>query len=160
VTKSEVRAHALLDRWREAERRWEATPSDDPGFEAARTDVLRAWLAYQAAAVSDDPNAIVLVADNAMRYVAANAAACRHLGYAEEEITGMAVPDLTVSANQEKAVELWREFRLAGRQEGEYILRAKDGSSLGARYLARAHFPVADLHTSRLELIEVSPPGD
>lgn len=151
-----MRARALLDGWREAERRWEATPLDDPALEAARADVLRAWLAYQAAAVSDEPDAIVLVADNAMRYVAANAAASRHLGYAEEDIVGMSVTDLTASTDQKRALELWREFLLAGRQEGDYILRAKDGSPLRARYLARAHFPVADLHTSRLKLSEPS----
>ena len=143
----------LLEAWREAERRWEDTRPDDPAYDDVRSDVLSAWMAYQQAVGSVDREEVVLVADNDMRYVAANEAAHRVLGYVDGEIVGRTVSDLTIRMERDRAVELWRDFRLAGRQDGEYVLLARNGSALPARYTARAHFPVADLHTSRLTVI-------
>jgi PAS domain S-box-containing protein len=153
-----LRARDLLEEWREAERRWEATPSDDPDFEDVRVEVLRAWMAYQAAIGGHDGDEVILVADNAMRYVAANEAAARTLGYSIDEIMGMTVTDISLADHQERAIELWERFRLSGRQEGEYVVRSRTGAHIRARYLARAHHPVADFHTSRMTVIDSERP--
>lgn len=148
----------LLRAWRDADRRWEATSPDDPGYAAVRQNVLIAWMRYQEAAGSFGDSEIVLVADDDLRYVAANRNAERLLGFDEGEILGKTVADLTPDRDAGQVADLWKEFILAGRQDGHYTLRTKGGGLVRATYFARAHFPVATLHTSRLRVLPEQSP--
>lgn len=144
----------LLAQWRDAERRWERTAADDPASGDARREVLETWLAYQEAAGYLASDEMVLVADERMRYVVANAEAYRVLGYPAGSIAGLTVADLAAPGN-DAAVELaWCEFLRTGRLDGEYVLRRRDGTVLRATQIARTHLPVAGYHTSRLRPIE------
>lgn len=76
----------------------------------------------------------VLVADENMRYLAANDAACALLGYGRDELLTLSVPDLVVESN---AAELYDEFLRDRGQRGTITLRRKDGGVLRATYDAR-----------------------
>jgi PAS domain S-box-containing protein len=144
----------LLEAWRAAERRWEETSPEDPAFAEARSLVLDAWVAYQEAVGYLVPDEVVLIADDGMRYVSANAEAHRVLGYGPGELIGLAVADLTPTDDGPVMRASWDEFRRTGRQDGQYTLRRRDGSTVAAKYIARAHLPVAGLHTARLRIVE------
>ena len=143
----------LLARWRDAERRWEQTAPDDPGSDDARRHVLDTWLAYQEAAGYLAQEEMVLVADDRMRYVAANSEAHRVLGYPVGGIAGRSVADITHPTDQAALQAAWDEFLRSGRLDGEYVLYRRDGTMLRATFVARAHLPIAGLHTSRLRPI-------
>jgi PAS domain S-box-containing protein len=74
----------------------------------------------------------VMVVDQAGRYHEANPAAARILGYEEEELLRMSIPDLLWREEPERGVgvahfdRLWTE----GRATGEVVLRKRDGSRL------------------------------
>jgi PAS domain-containing protein len=140
----------LLEAWRAADRRWEATPPDDPGYRAACIDVLRSWLAYHAAADPGELGEFALVADDERRYVVVSDGIEATLGYAPESVLGLRIEDLAAPSVVEGTPERWREFVLAGRQDGTFELVARDGAVLRVRYQARAHFPIAGFHLSRL----------
>lgn len=144
----------LLEAWRAAERRWEATKPDDPGYPEARSKVLEAWVGYQEAVGYLAPDDLVLIADDDMQYVSANAEAHRVLGYGAGELVGLSVIDLTPATDEELMRTAWDEFRRSGRQDGQYLLRRRDGAAVKATYIARAHLPVAGLHTARLRITE------
>jgi PAS domain S-box-containing protein len=150
------RVQAGLQAWRDAERRWERTSPDDPSYISVRDEVLARWLQYQEAAGSIADDEVVLVVDDAMRYIAANETAHRLLGYEAGHIIGKSITDLTPPADADVTARLWDEFRIAGRQDGDYVLCAKDGKRLPMRYTARAHFPVANLHTSKLRPVSAA----
>jgi PAS domain S-box-containing protein len=79
-----------------------------------------------------------LVADNAQRYVAANAAAQALTGYSQAELSGLTVMDLTPMPNTEDGRTLWETFIGQGGQRGEYELVPKTGSPRLVRYWAFA----------------------
>jgi PAS domain S-box-containing protein len=76
-------------------------------------------------AVEHAPVAI-LVADDEMRYVAANATACELLGYTREELLAMKVPDL---AQYPEAEGEFEAMIAAGELMGRTTVRGKDGAS-------------------------------
>jgi len=71
-----------------------------------------------------------LVADDQGRYVAANDAACRLLGYTREELLQLSVWDLTPDPHEVEGLILWKEFIEIGAQAGVYWLKRKDGSPI------------------------------
>ncbi len=83
-------------------------------------------------AVEHGPVAI-LVADEEMRYVAANSFACELLGYTREELLGMRIPDI---ARYPEAPGEFDRMVAAGKLEGLTTLVRKDGSELTMRYRA------------------------
>src|SRR5581483_4648030 len=97
---------------------------------------LPAVLATAAAAVepSSDVEPLVLVADAQMRYLDANEAACRLLGYTLEELLTMRVPEVCVESD---AADRYRRMQRDGRQDGRITLVCKDGRRVGASYEAR-----------------------
>ncbi|MDX1662637.1 MAG: response regulator [Candidatus Promineifilaceae bacterium] len=94
------------------------------------------------------PGAIVF-ADDRGRYVDANPAASRLLGYSREELLSLSLFDLFDSAEQELARSLWESFLQGGQQEGEVTLLRKDGSRVVCEYRAVANF-VPGLHRSAM----------
>jgi PAS domain S-box-containing protein len=81
-------------------------------------------------AVEHAPVAI-LVADDEMRYVAANATACELLGYTREELLQLHVPDV---AQYPEAEGEFEAMIAAGELIGRTTVRDKDGVSRGLRH--------------------------
>jgi len=148
-----VQVRELLQSWREAERRWEAMSPDDPDYVRTRNAVAQPWLAYQEASGSVGSDELVLVADDAMRYVAANETAHRALGYPPGALIGRSIEDVTPPGRAEDAAATWATFLRLGRLDGQYRLVAAGGAVLELEYIARAHLPVAGLHVSKLRVI-------
>ena len=85
------------------------------------------------AAVLDEAPVCVFVADETMRYVAVNAYACELLGYSEEELLQLRVPDV---ASYEDASTEYAEMVDSAYRRGVSRLRAKDGEELLLSYVA------------------------
>jgi PAS domain S-box-containing protein len=75
----------------------------------------------------------VFVADHEMRYRAVNAYACELLGYSEEELLGMRVPDV---ASYEEAPREYEAMMESAYLQGVSRLRSKDGEELLLSYVA------------------------
>jgi PAS domain S-box-containing protein len=75
----------------------------------------------------------VFVADREMRYRAVNAYACELLGYSEEELRGMRVPDIATQAESPREYTTMME---TGYLQGVSKLRSKDGEELVLSYVA------------------------
>ena len=81
-------------------------------------------------AVEHAPVAI-LVADEEMRYVAANATACELLGYTREELLRLRVTDVANSPDAEGEFEA---MMTAGQLAGRTTVVGKDGRRLSLRH--------------------------
>ena len=81
-------------------------------------------------AVEHAPVAI-LVADDEMRYVAANATACELLGYTREELLRLRVPDI---AQYPEAEGEFEAMIATGELMGRTTIRGKDGVSRSLRH--------------------------
>ena len=140
----------LLAEWRAADRRWEATPQGDPSFRDVSIEVIRAWLAYQGAIDRQHPGEFALVTDDKRLFVAVSAGVEATLGYAPATILGQRIEDLAGVDVAEETGHLWSAFIREGRQDGTFALLHQDGSVVRLRYQARAHYPIANFHLSRL----------
>lgn len=140
----------LLAAWRAADRRWEATAQGDPVFRAVAIDVVRAWLAYHAAINDRFPGEFALVADDDRLIVAASAGVEATLGHAPEAVVGRRIEDLAARAGVADTSVLWSAFLGEGRQDGTFDLVDRDGAIVHLNYQARAHYPIANFHLSRL----------
>jgi PAS domain S-box-containing protein len=139
----------LLMQWRAAERRWERpAPADE--VHAAALDVIRAYVAYQDAALPIDTGEFLLIADESQTYVGVTRGATAILGYEVDELIGRRIEDLAAPGDREATPEQWLSFLSTGRQEGGFGLLARDGRTVRLRYQARAHHPVAGFYLSRL----------
>src|SRR5205823_11472845 len=76
---------------------------------------------------------LILVADEEMRYVAANRFACEVLGYTREELLELRVTDV---ARYEGAAAEFAHLRDAGALNGRTTVARKDGSELSYDYRA------------------------
>jgi PAS domain S-box-containing protein len=142
--------HEALEAWRAAERLWESMSADDPEYRRASIAVVAAWLAYHAPNEEAEPGSFVLVADDEQRYVAVSNGVTATLGYQPADLIGrriedIAPPDLAASTPAD-----WQRFLAEGRQDGEFRLVAADGREVTLRFQARAHYPIAGYHRSRL----------
>ena len=81
-------------------------------------------------AVENAPVAI-LVADDEMRYVAANVTACELLGYTREELLGLRVTDIAAYPEAEGEFEA---MIATGELMGRTTIRGKDGASRSLRH--------------------------
>ena len=81
-------------------------------------------------AVEHAPVAI-LVADEEMRYIAANSTACELLGYTREEILQLRVTDV---ARYPEAEGEFEAMMAAGKGEGRTTVVCNDGSKRNLRY--------------------------
>ena len=89
----------------------------------------------------------VLVADDAARYVAVNAAASDLTGYAEDELLALSVNDLTPVPHGVDFKRLWMDFVRTEQQQGQYEIRRRDGSIVLVTYVAYANV-APGLHVS------------
>jgi PAS domain S-box-containing protein len=81
----------------------------------------------------DSGPALVFVADETMRYIAVNQAACKALGYTREELLQLHVPDI---ARETEAPTQYDELLVRGFRHGTAILTRKDGSTVDFLYRA------------------------
>jgi PAS domain S-box-containing protein len=84
-------------------------------------------------AIDRAPDA-VLVADESMRYLAVNQAACRLLGYSREELLTLRATDLATSP---EAADEYGRMMTHRTKTGTAVLRRKNGTAIAAAY--RAH---------------------
>jgi PAS domain S-box-containing protein len=84
-------------------------------------------------AIDRAPDA-VFVADESMRYLAVNQAACRLLGYTREELLRLRTTDV---ATYPGAAEEYDDMMARRTKTGTSVLRRKDGQHISATY--RAH---------------------
>lgn len=82
-------------------------------------------------------NAILLASDDG-RYLEANPAACRLLGYTHDQLVGRQVSEVVVPDRIDTGAA-WAAFLAAGSGSGRVRLRRIDGSVLDAQYNAVAH---------------------
>jgi PAS domain S-box-containing protein len=68
--------------------------------------------------------------DHRSRLVKVNKAACRHLGYTEDELLRMSLPDIDPSIRKERWDSIWREMEKAGSVHVRTSERRKDGSEV------------------------------
>ncbi len=146
--------HEALNAWRAAERRWEAMRPDDPAYRQASIDVIAAWLAYHAPDEQSEPGSFVLVADDEHRYVAVSDGVAATLGYEPAQLLGRRIEDIAPPDLAAGTAAQWQRFLADGRQDGEFRLVAADGREVALRFQARAHYPIAGYHRSRLWPIE------
>ncbi len=83
-------------------------------------------------------DAIVLLDDRG-RYVDANPAACKLLGFTRAEMLEKAVVDLVAPNMREGTTEVWKTFLAAGRLGGTYVMQDAGGKDLEVEYRAVAH---------------------
>ena len=140
----------LLGAWRAAERRWEAMSPDDPALPEAAVEVLRSWLGYHAATDTLTPGEFALVTDDDRRYVAVSDGVTAALGYEPDALLGKRIEDLAAPSLVAGTAERWATFITDGRQDGEFDMVRADGREIRVGYQARAHFPIAGYHLSRL----------
>jgi PAS domain S-box-containing protein len=91
----------------------------------------------------------ILLADDQARFVDANPAACKLLGYSREELLRRTVFDITPPPQAQPGPALWREFMEQGEQAGEYSILRKDGTPVVVEYRAVANI-LPGLHLSVL----------
>jgi PAS domain S-box-containing protein len=138
-----------LDAWREAERRWETTAPDDPGYGGAAIGVVSAWLRYQEL-TDRERSSVILVADDDHRYVAVGGDVQSALGYSADDLLGLQIEDIAAPDLAASTPAAWQQFLADGRQDGDFRLVARDGREVSMRFQARAHHPIPGFHTSRL----------
>jgi PAS domain S-box-containing protein len=146
--------HEALNAWRAAERRWEALRPDDPAYRQASIDVIAAWLSYHAPYEESEPGSFVLVVDDEQRYVAVSDGVKATLGYEPAQLLGQRIEDIASPDLAAGTPAQWQQFVADGRQDGEFRLLAADGHEVALRFQARAHYPIAGYHRSRLWPVE------
>jgi len=82
----------------------------------------------------------ILVSNTQRELIHVNRAACRLLGYRDDELLGMRIEELIASPAPRAAVSIWETFVESGQQRGEIELRRSDGSTLLVEFSATADF--------------------
>ena len=134
-TERRVRAAALRAKRYLAQAR-KRTREQHPDAVESRADAEA--LLCRAAAKSGD-SVTLMIADDTAHYVAVCGATHKLTGYEARELSGMTVWDLTPVPSAVDPQGLWNEFIAAGTQEGDYVLRRRDGRSVSAHYVALAN---------------------
>lgn len=91
----------------------------------------------------------ILIANDEGRYIDVNPAACKMLGYSEEELRNLSVWDITPEPDKEKGLEIWKDFISRGEMSGEYSLINRDGEIRQMEFHAVANVQ-PDMHVSVL----------
>jgi PAS domain S-box-containing protein len=91
----------------------------------------------------------VLFADNTGRYIGANAAATELTGFSRRELLASSVFDITPATDERDVTLLWRAFLRIGRQDGEIVIRRRDGEQVAGRYIAATNV-IPGVHVSVL----------
>lgn len=104
-----------------------------------RTVDLQRSEAYYRGLFDNALNAI-LITDNQGKFVEANPAACRLLGYTREELLRKRIPDIAPNIAPEDFPTIWQAFIDGGPQTGEIQLKGKSGQIIESEYQAAANF--------------------
>ncbi len=91
----------------------------------------------------------ILLTNDSGRYVDANPAACRLLGYSHRELTSLSVRDLYPKELAAAFDDSWQRFIKVGRDTGEAKLVGRDGQEVHVEYRAVANV-LPGLHLSGL----------
>ena len=89
----------------------------------------------------------VQFADNTGRYIGANAAAIELTGFSRRELLAASVFDITPPRDEKDITLLWRAFLRTGKQDGEIIIRRRDGTQVSGRYMAATNV-IPGVHVS------------
>lgn len=114
---------------------------------SVQRDTSEGYLKFQAL-FEHSLDAFLLAGDDA-RYVDANPAACKLLGFDRDELLAMSVWDITPQLNRNTGQDLWADFLASGEQSGEYAVMRKDGAIRDVEYRAVANI-LPGLHLSIL----------
>ena len=90
-------------------------------------------------ALFEHARAAILLADDDARYVDANPAACRLLGYSRDELLALSIWDVSAAGAVERGHALWQQFIAAGQLTGEYLMRRKDGTAVPVEFSSVAN---------------------
>jgi PAS domain S-box-containing protein len=122
-----------------------------PGTEEARTSLSSATPQPEAIKQLEEVVRVhpyaVLFTDNTGRYVGANAAAMELTGYSRRELLASSVFDIIPPPDEKDVTLLWRAFLRTGRQDGDIVIRRKDGTHVSGRYMAATNV-VPGVHVS------------
>ncbi len=91
-----------------------------------------------AAAVFDASLDAIVLADDRLRFVDVNPAACALLGYSREEFLGLSVPDVLDEADRARVRDDWERFRATGSDASGRRLRRRDGTAVEVEVRAAA----------------------
>jgi PAS domain S-box-containing protein len=121
-------------RYAEQVRRRGSTPATN-----GNSGCLDARALLQRAASRSGDSITLLIADDDGRYLAASGATRELTGYDAAEFAGLTVWDLTPPPNSVDGRGLWQQFIARGAQQGQYVLRHRDGQPVEAQYCALAN---------------------
>ena len=82
----------------------------------------------------------VAFVDEHRRYLDVTDGVCELLGYSRSELLNMIIDNVTAPAMRSNTSPLFQQYLADGRQQGEYILRHRDGTEIPINYIARV-FP-------------------
>jgi CheY-like chemotaxis protein len=108
---------------------------EDPDLLVKRLDSL---IRIRSHAHPELQNQYVVFTDSSRHYLDCTDGVCELLGYRRMDLMGMGIED--ISYRPEKASPLFEKFRKQGAQDGEYLLRHREGTPVRIRYHALA-FP-------------------
>jgi PAS domain S-box-containing protein len=89
----------------------------------------------------------ILLADDEGRYIEANPAALKLLGFTRDELLSKRLWDIIPMGDEDTARGLWADFIKAGEQEGDFTLNRADGAPLQIEFRATARI-VPGVHLS------------
>jgi PAS domain S-box-containing protein len=100
-------------------------------------------------AIFDNTDDAILLTNNDAQFIDANRAAVALTGYSYDELLQLHVWDITPELGLKEGKDLWQLFSNSERQEGEYVVRRKDGTTVDVEYRAVANI-VPGMHLSVL----------
>ena len=109
---------------------------DVTAAEFAQTQIRETTERYQG--VFDNALDALLLADDQMRYLDTNEAACELLGRSRDELLQLTVADVTPTANRAAAQAMWNGFIKEGSMQGLFELVRPDGETRHAEFRAVA----------------------
>lgn len=101
-------------------------------------------------ALFDNSLDAIMITNDSGDYINVNPAACDLLGYRLDELLEMNVADVIVPGEKSRDFDqIWSDFKTDQNQQGEILLKRKDGKHITAEYRAVADF-LPGLHLSMI----------